>query len=201
MQPCHSCRNSFTRFVRLKGHAQNHILVVYRDSTRVHSNTFKPYFLESRVSAQKVLYLGNRTGDLSQALSQVSSASIYRDLDIRENSNMPGFPTYQQVKLPYVFVCTLDSTRSLHGTCVQPLPNSSNLTEADVCTQLESIAPSSAPPAHVSNSPITILKKKHQKRTLTEHSPHTAMVQPYLLLKLTCHSMPVTHALMLLQMQ
>ena len=36
---------------------------------------------------------------------------------------------------PYAFVCTLDNTRSWHGTsvqCVQPLPKSGNLTESDI---------------------------------------------------------------------
>ena len=41
---------------------------------------------------------------------------------------------------PYVFVCTLDNTRSWHGTsvqCVQPLPISGNLTELDLHPQGE----------------------------------------------------------------
>ena len=108
---------------------------------------------------------------------------------------------------PYTFVCTLDDTRSGNGTsvqCVQPFPKSGNLTESDLHPHElhASIAPPPAPPAHVCNSPIPILKKKHQKCTLTEHYPHTAMVapqlhqvQPYLLLKLIHCSMPVTHGL------
>ena len=80
---------------------------------------------------------------------------------------------------PYAFACALDDTRSWHGTsvqCVQPLPESGSLTESDLHAQRVVCQSNVLPPDNTSNSPIPVLKKKRQKRTLTEHSPHTAMV-------------------------
>ena len=82
---------------------------------------------------------------------------------------------------PYGFVSSLDATRSWHGTsvqCTQPLPISGCLTQDDVfpfCLdqQIDSKKRVCSSPAH---TPIAKEKHKRRRRTLINHSPHTALV-------------------------
>ena len=82
---------------------------------------------------------------------------------------------------PFAFVSCQDLSRSWHGTsvqCTQPLPLSGHLTPDDFLTSASTQVTdcSKRTCSSPANTPIAKEKHKRRRRTLTEHSPHTVLV-------------------------